>query len=154
MESYTPAEVPEELMVSFMTDMIFAFPKPAYDDPYYEKTIWMLANDIARDERYRYNVQQIAIDKEINAEAVAFATQFKMCANAEEPAPKIRQFFKSEHENRDLHFDEKEYAAKMFEVFRLRMDELYQHGYYFEEIIGADGEMTSVVKPLSTPVRR
>jgi hypothetical protein len=152
MASYIP-KLSEAEKNSVITDLIYAFPEPSRDPVSYAATVKMVADAVARDERFRYHADQNAIDAAIIAEAIAFESQFKVGDN-EEPARQMRKFFKREHEKRDVLFDEEEYAAEMYEVFRARMDELYQHGYYFEEIIDADGEMTTVVKPLSTTVRR
>ena len=132
---------------SVITDLIFAYPEPSSDAVSYAETIKMVADAVARDERFRYHAEQNAIDEDIIDKAIAFESQFKVGEN-EEPARQMRKFFKREHETRDVLFDEEEYAAEMYEVFRTCMDELYQHGYYFESIIDADGEMTSVVRPV------
>jgi hypothetical protein len=151
MASYIPVELSQQVMDSVLTDLVIACPKPG--DESFAATIQMAAKEIAREERFRYNALQNAIDEDIEADAIAFESQFKV-GESEEPVRQMRKFFKREHEKRDVLFVEEEYAAQMCEVFRARMAELYHHGYYFECIIDAGGEMTTVVRLNTTPARR
>ena len=151
MARYIPAELSQQVIDSVLTDLVIACPKPG--DESFAATIQMAAKEIAREARFRYHAEQNAIDEGIICEAIAFESQFKM-GESEEPARQMRKFFKLEHEKRDLLFVEEEYAVQMCEVFRTRMEELYQNGYYFENIFDANGEMTTIVKPISIPNRR